>query len=93
MNADLKRQFEFVQQNWINNPAFAGLSNERDPLIGDHPHDGLIGYQSKDVDDGEFTIAALPAPNRLRGLRRFVTVKGGQYFFLPGLRALARMCQ
>ena len=33
LNADLERQFEFIQQNWINNTAFAGLSDERDPLV------------------------------------------------------------
>jgi hypothetical protein len=34
LNADIERQFEFVQQNWINNPAFGGLYAERDPLVG-----------------------------------------------------------
>jgi hypothetical protein len=34
LNADLERQFEFVQQTWVDNPVFAGLFFETDPLIG-----------------------------------------------------------
>jgi Dyp-type peroxidase family len=79
LNSDIERQFEFIQQNWINNPAFSGLRDERDPLVGDHDAGG--GCPG-------FTIPALPAPARVVGLRRFVTVKGGQYFFLPGFKAL-----
>ncbi|MGC4081532.1 MAG: hypothetical protein QM736_05290 [Vicinamibacterales bacterium] len=33
-NANLRTQFEFVQQTWVNNEKFAGLSSERDPLNG-----------------------------------------------------------
>ena len=83
LNADLERQFEFVQQNWINNTAFAGLCDERDPLVGSR---SVAAHGS-----GTFTIASLPAPLRLHDLPRFVTVKGGQYFFLPGLRALRHL--
>ncbi len=81
LNADLESQFEFIQQTWVNNPAFAGLSGERDPLIGWR---GGGGARSD-----AFTIANLPAALRLSGLPTFVTVKGGQYFFLPGMKALA----
>ena len=81
LNADIERQFEFVQQTWINSTSFRGLDNELDPLIGD---------QGCPVGDPRtsFTIPSLPAPHRLRDLPRFVTVRGGQYFFLPGLQAL-----
>jgi len=34
LNSDIERQFEFVQQTWINNPVFAGLDGEVDPLVG-----------------------------------------------------------
>jgi deferrochelatase/peroxidase EfeB len=76
LNADLRRQYEFVQQLWINDPSFNGLDNDRDPLIGDNS------------TDGEFTIQAEPINRHLRGLPRFVTMKGGGYFFLPGIRAI-----
>jgi len=75
LNADLRRQYEFVQQQWINDPSFNGLDNDRDPLVGDN-------------SGGEFTIQAKPINRHLRGLPQFVVMKGGGYFFLPGLRAL-----
>lgn len=78
LNADFERQFEFIQKDWVNNPAFAGVAAECDPLVGCR-----AGFH-------EFTIQALPAPARLT-LPRFVTVRGGEYFFLPGLRALRHL--
>jgi Dyp-type peroxidase family len=79
LNAGIERQFEFVQGDWINNTGFLGLSRERDPLIGCGN-----GYS-------RFTIQAIPAPAVVSGLEPFVTVRGGEYFFLPGLRALGRI--
>jgi Dyp-type peroxidase family len=83
VNADLERQFEFIQQNWINGPAFFGLSDERDPLIGNQDADPTHRCP--------FTVPGLPAPTRVDGIPRFVTVKGGEYFFLPGQKALLRL--
>ncbi len=78
INAAIQRQFEFVQHTWINSPHFAGLYNDDDPLIG-----------ARDRDASSFTIPAAPVRRRVVGLPRFVTVRGGAYFFLPGIRALA----
>ena len=36
MNADLSRQFEFVQQQWMNYGNDFGLANDPDPLLGNH---------------------------------------------------------
>lgn len=77
LNADFERQFEFVQNTWVNNPFFAGLYDEVDPLTGTQPDGG-----------GRFTIQAEPVRRVVRGVPDFVTVKGGGYFFLPGIRAL-----
>ncbi len=33
-NADIARQFEFIQQTWINNPKFGGLYADNDPIMG-----------------------------------------------------------
>jgi Dyp-type peroxidase family len=83
LNADIERQFEFINQNWVNNSGFMGLADERDPLVGDH---------SVTVDGcTRFTIPGLPAPSRVQGLPRFITVEGGEYFFLPGIRALKHL--
>lgn len=78
LNASFRRQFEFVQQTWINNPKFAGLYGERDPVVASVPGEG-----------GQlFTVPNVPARRRLSGLPRFVTVRGGDYFFVPSMRAL-----
>jgi len=76
INANLQRQFEFLQQSWLNNPKFNGLYGERVPLSSANPGDGTLTIQSK------------PVRERLHGLPRFVTVRGGAYFFLPSIRAL-----
>ena len=76
LNSDIERQFEFIQQNWINNPAFFGLAAERDPLI------------SARRSTATMTVPGIPAPVCISGLDQFVVVQGAQYFFLPGLRAL-----
>jgi len=73
LNADLERQFEFVQQTWINNPNFSSLSGEADPLI---------------AGGSAMSIPACPVRERITGLQRFVTVRGGAYFLLPSLPAL-----
>jgi Dyp-type peroxidase family len=82
LNADLRRQYEFVQQLWINDPSFNGLDNDRDPLVGDDSTDGA--HKSPP----EFTIQEKPLNRHLRDLSRFVVMRGGGYFFLPGIRAV-----
>jgi deferrochelatase/peroxidase EfeB len=72
LNADLERQFEFVQQTWAQEPSFHGLCRERDPLIGSRG------------DCDSFTIPTREGPVRLTGLPSFVQTRGGGYFFLPG---------
>jgi Dyp-type peroxidase family len=78
LNANIARQFEFVQHTWLNNPKFAGLYDDTDPLVAIHQGDA----------GRSFTVQARPFRQRVTGLPPFVTVKGGAYFFLPGLRAL-----
>ena len=75
--ANITRQFEFVQHTWVNNPKFDGLYDDVDPLVGRHGPEGAT-----------FTIPGVPVRERISGLPSFVTVRGGGYFFLPGLRAL-----
>lgn len=73
LNTDIVRQFEFVQQNWILNPNFATLYKEVDPLIG---------------PKGKMTLPRTPL-RRTVDVETYVTLTGGDYFFLPSLRALA----
>ena len=76
IGAYLKRQFEFIQSQWVTDGNFISHGTEQDPLIGNNDGDGV------------FTIPQRPARRRLRGLPQFVTVRGGEYCFIPGLRAL-----
>jgi Dyp-type peroxidase family len=78
-NANLERQFEFVQSNWVLNPAFAGLSADPDPLLA---ADRAFPYRAS-----SFTIQGCPT-RRVHGLPRVVETRGGAYFFMPGRRAL-----
>ncbi|HEY2154774.1 MAG TPA: Dyp-type peroxidase [Isosphaeraceae bacterium] len=78
INANIERQFEFVQQTWINSPSFNGLYDERDPIFG----------QPGGQPSGSMTIPRKPVRRSLHGLGGFVTVRGGAYFFLPSLKAL-----
>jgi deferrochelatase/peroxidase EfeB len=82
LNANISRQFEFIQTSWIDNSKFDGL-DEADPLLGNRAP--LWAGDSTDSftrprDDGLLC--------RMRGLPRFVTVRGGGYFFMPGKDAL-----
>lgn len=74
--ASLVRQFEFAMNVWTNDPHFKDLDNERDPITG--THDGTF----------DMTIPAWPIRKKLEGLPAFTTVRGGAYFFLPGIGAL-----
>jgi deferrochelatase/peroxidase EfeB len=72
LNADIERQFEFLQQTWLLGPNFHGLDQESDAVLGPGGPD-----QSLSVPDTNGMI-------RLGPLARFVETVGGGYFFLPG---------
>lgn len=76
VGASLARQFEFVQSEWINQGLFIGAPDEKDPMNGSNDGTGM------------FTIPKQPIRRRVQGLPQFVTNRGGEYFFLPGLQAL-----
>jgi len=80
-NANIGRQFELMQQTWINNPKFAGLYEDPDPIIG-YPE--IMGEGATTT----FTAQAQPLRKKTTGIPRFVQIKGGAYFFMPSIRAL-----
>jgi Dyp-type peroxidase family len=82
LNADIEEQFERVQQRWLNDPTFVnGRSTEVDAVLG-HGRSGA-----------QFVVPTTSGPlllgNEQVPLRRFVTVRGGEYFFLPSKSALS----
>src|SRR6266446_1281913 len=76
IGAHLRQQFEFVQSQWVTDGNFINHAAEQDPIIGNNEGDGV------------FTVPKTPIRRRLHGLPRFVVVRGGEYCFMPGLRAL-----
>ena len=76
IQADIERQFEFVQREWMKGGEFIGLDpNDQDPING-------VG--------GEGSQMVVPGAKQpfLFDLPIFVKVKGGEYLFVPGLKAL-----
>ncbi len=80
LNASISRQFEFVQQQWIEYGNDAHLGNDKDILMGNH------GGRGKFVVQGDTT--PMNPPFVCSGLPNFVELRGGDYFFLPSITAL-----
>ena len=76
LGASIARQFEFLKSQWQNDGDFVGLDEEKDPISG--PNNGT----------GTFTIPRRPVRRRLQGIPRFVSTRGGEYCFVPSIRAL-----
>lgn len=91
INADIKRQFEFVQQQWINYGNDFKLANDKDPILGNH------GVDKNNNHDGRMTIEAdskgSKPPFFCSHIPRFVEVRGGDYFFIPSKSALNMLAQ
>ncbi len=86
VNSSISRQFEFVQQQWINYGNDFKLANDKDPLLGNHgvgpsgkPNGRMILEADPKGDKPPFFCSAIP---------RFVETRGGEYFFSPSLTAL-----
>jgi deferrochelatase/peroxidase EfeB len=81
--ANIARQFEFVQNAWSMSSKFSGVQNERDPLLGHRKP--LMNGDNTD----QFNRPDPAGPKQITcSLPQFITVRGGGYFFMPGLRAL-----
>ncbi len=86
MNADLSRQFEFVQQQWINYGNDFALANDPDPLLGNH------GTNESRRGGGRMTIEGDADTNKPPYFCNFiptlVETRGGDYFFVPSMTCL-----
>ena len=81
LQASITRQFEFVQAQWFNDGNGLHLGDDEDVLMG--RHDGAAAAQ----DDNP---SANP-PCFVGPLSRVVTVRGGEYFFTPGINGLQHL--
>jgi len=91
INASISRQFEFVQQQWINYGNDFKLSNEKDPLLGNH------NTTAAGEGDGKMILPSDPKGDKppffCSGMPRFVETRGGDYFFVPSLTALHMLAE
>jgi Dyp-type peroxidase family len=76
VGANLGRQFEFVQSEWMNNSEFFGGTSEKD--VTSPAQDGR----------GTISIPRRPVRKQLKDVPRFVVTRGGEYCFMPSLSAL-----
>lgn len=76
-NARIDMQFEVIQGDWLNRGEFLGQAG-----LGKCP---LTGSNSGGTQDA-FLEAGKTTP--VTGLPRFVTLRGGDYFFVPSILAL-----
>lgn len=76
VGANIGRQFEFVQSEWINDGVFFGGGTDKDPIAGSN------------ATDINFTVPRKPVRRRCTAIPQFVVTRGGEYCFMPGLRAL-----
>ncbi|MEE9345776.1 MAG: hypothetical protein V3U88_09250 [Methylococcales bacterium] len=81
--ANIFRQFEFVQQQWIQYGLDFNVGNNTCPLLGNHDH------------HKRHVIPSDPAtgkpPYVMSKLKTFVETRGGDYFFIPSVTALRMM--
>ena len=81
-NTNIELQFEFIQHAWSNDNQPTHLSNDIDVIIGVPPEG------NPNNDKGQFTIQAEPVNQYIDNWKRFVTIKGGEYFFFPSLSVI-----
>jgi len=86
LNASIRRQFEFVQQQWMNYGNDFKLANDKDPLLGNQ------GRNEQGAGTGRMVIQSgeqdARPPFFCSKIPRFVETRGGDYFFVPSLTAL-----
>lgn len=83
--ANLFRQFEFIQQQWMQYGLDFNAGNDTCPVVGLH------------FPGNKFVIAADPASGRppffAAGMPQFVEPRGGDYFFVPSITGLRLIAQ
>jgi deferrochelatase/peroxidase EfeB len=82
LNADIGRQYEFVQQQWVNYGNDFREANDKDVILGNRSEDmpNSVIHQTDPEGDAP--------PRFVRNIPLLVETRGGDYFFVPSLTAL-----
>ncbi|HVW28757.1 MAG TPA: Dyp-type peroxidase [Polyangiaceae bacterium] len=83
LNASIEDQFEFLQRTWINGPPRDG-SNGTDPIAASCRTERRMVVEGEQHTDRK--------PQLLMNIPEFVTFRGGQYYFMPGIGGLRSLC-
>ena len=84
--ADIARQFEFIQCRWLNDGDSFGLGYEPDPVAGSRPAAPEAGCPWSEAHVLRPGLRAEPIE-----AKRVVHTRGGAYFFVPGIAALTNL--
>jgi hypothetical protein len=84
LNADLSRQFEFVQEQWFNFANDFKLANDKDPFLGNHGANKDCRAAGRMVIEGDRTTP----PYFCSNMPTLVETRGGDYFFVPSMTCL-----
>ena len=96
-NTDISRQFELIAHTWANSTKTKNLYDDPDPIIGviDYNFEddlknppSVFRQKEKEAPPQNFTIQSCPVNKTITGLERFVTIRGGAYFFFPSITAI-----
>ncbi|MEA3004145.1 MAG: hypothetical protein QOH81_2933 [Sphingomonadales bacterium] len=82
----LFRQFEFVQQQWIQYGLDFNAGSDTCPLVGNHDADSKLVIAADPADGGGSSGAGRPFI--CDRMPQFVEPRGGDYFFIPSMTAL-----
>jgi len=83
LQASLARGFEFVQSQWANGGNAFRLGQDQDVMLGPQDTQGTA----------KMTIPSKSGPFFLGPLSRVVTMRGGEYYFTPGINGLHHLAQ
>ena len=79
--SSLENSFQFVQRAWSNNEKFPVSTTGYDALIGQAKDDGMLNITLHNDEEGNLDPG-------LGKFQKSVTMKGGEYFFVPSISAL-----
>jgi deferrochelatase/peroxidase EfeB len=82
LNADIGRQYEFIQQQWVNYGNDFREANDKDVILGNrskHQPNSVIHQTDPEGD---------APPRFVRNIPSLVETRGGDYFFVPSMTAL-----